>query len=170
MHRPLNIAPHRHPCRFGHSNRNEPTTVLSPFPLTSINDAPFCRFCLASHHSITQCPAILRQFHTKLIHSWETNLSPIMRCPQLYPPSTYHAWLPQKFGSTTAIQRFEIAPNMLRPHQQRNFPPIAYVVKASATPPPSKKQKRKTRKQCLSFHLTVHPMQLSQSSCRVTRE
>lgn len=88
---------------------------------TSINEAPFCQFCLASNLQATQCPEIAPQLSTTLINTHEANLSSMARQPQWCPSSSYCGQSKSTYGIILILQR---CPNAsIKNHQPKLWKP-----------------------------------------------
>lgn len=55
--------------------QHPPQSFSAPWSMTSIDDAPLCRFCLARNKPIAHCPDIVTQLHATTINKGEDNLT-----------------------------------------------------------------------------------------------
>lgn len=103
MRRPLNLNPTAIP--IWHQQPQCARQSFSPsLPVTSLHDAPFCRFCLANNHPTMQCSAAPPQTHVILITTRGVNVSSIARRPRQYPSNSYRGRSRTKHGSTRTMQ------------------------------------------------------------------
>lgn len=109
-----------------------------PLSTTSVDHAPFCRFCFLSNHPTPKWSAISPQVCTTLINTCRPSLPSNARRPLWYLSHPYCGHSPPNYGSTPTMPHALNASNMHHPPQPLNLPPNTYVPKASAAPPSPK--------------------------------
>lgn len=137
---------HRPPCQIGHSKCNTPPNRFRPTSsMTSIDNALFDSFCLASKSLTTQCPSISPQLRTTLISTREASLPSIAIRLRWYHSNPYRGQSPPKYGSLPTTQLSVNASTMPHLPQPRSPLPNTYVDEASATLLSSKNWKPRTK-------------------------
>lgn len=86
--------------------------------------------------------AIAPQLCSALVNKFEANLLPISKWLRLYPLETYCVHSQLKCKSTPTLQCLISAPKIHPYTQPQSSMPNRYVIEASATQPPAKKEKQ----------------------------
>lgn len=114
-----------------------PSIVTTPSLATSIDNAWFFQFYLASSHHTTQCPTSRHQLCFKITKAHETTIPSTSACPSWYPSNSYCGYSRTKYTWPRTVRRFLNASNCT--HNIQYIVALnRYAAKAAGTLDPAK--------------------------------
>lgn len=150
--------------------KRTPCMLSRPSSTKTIDDTPFCSFCVAASHRTTQCRAIPLYIRGKLINTRIANLTLPTR-PRRTPPNGDQGSSPRRCNcSTLNTLESTTAANKQPTAQQRTQPVKITVANLPTTSPAETNGKRMTSKQYPLHRYTVYLKRSHQKRHNATRQ